>query len=578
MTGRVLELHGDNTQDQRAKSIAHSWDQWYFNKQSWMDEHTELNRYITATDTTSTSNQTLPWKNNTTTPKLTQIRDNLHSNYLSALFPNDDWLRWEAYTPEDATKAKKQAIENYMGNKVRRGNFRQTMSQLLLDYIDYGNAFAVTEYVNKTTTDENGDESTIYKGPVVRRIHPFDIVFNPAAPSFEESPAIVRSIVGFGELELQAAESANPTEFMEQLQKAKALRKDLTSMSAADYRRYENYQVDGFGNYLEYLNSGYIEVLTFMGDFYNKDTGTLARNRKIQILDRSFTLVDEEIKNWNGRNIFHATWRKRTNNLWGMGPLDNLVGMQYRVDHLENLKADAMDLHVFPPLVIKGNVDEFDWGPMEEIHVDENGDVIPLRPDSSAIQVNFEIQSLMDKMELLAGAPREAMGQRTPGEKTAFEVQQLTAAAGRIFQEKVTTFEIELLESVLNSMLEQARRNLSTIDVVRSTNSDLGTAEFIKITKDDIAGDGILRPIGARHFSEQGIMMQNLTGLLGGPLGEKLYPHMSGIQLSALIEDSLGLERYKLFRPNIGVIEATETQGLAAQGQKNIMNQATVPE
>jgi hypothetical protein len=28
-----------------------------------------------------------------------------------------------------------------------------------------------------------------------------------------------------------------------------------------------------------------------------------------------------------------------------MGPLDNLVGLQYRIDHLENAKADALDLN-----------------------------------------------------------------------------------------------------------------------------------------------------------------------------------------------------------------------------------------
>jgi hypothetical protein len=41
-----------------------------------------------------------------------------------------------------------------------------------------------------------------------------------------------------------------------------------------------------------------------------------------------------------------------------MGPLDNLVGMQYRIDHLENLKADVFDLIAFPPLKIKGYVED----------------------------------------------------------------------------------------------------------------------------------------------------------------------------------------------------------------------------
>lgn len=578
MTGKVLDLHGDNTQDTRAKGIAYIWDDWYYNKQKWMDEHNELRRYITATDTTSTSNQTLPWKNNTTTPKLTQIRDNLHSNYLSALFPNDDWLRWEAYTPDDATREKKQAIENYMANKTRREGFRETVSQLLLDYIDFGNCFAHTDYVHKVKTEEDGQSTVIYSGPVLKRIHPFDIVMNPTAANFDDSPVIIRSIASLGELKLDAERSPNSEQMLEALARAEALRGSLNTLKTEEFRKYEGLQVDGFGNYLDYLHSGYVEVLTFMGDYYNRDTGELEKDRKIQIIDRSFTLLDEQIPDWIGRNVFHVGWRKRSDSLWGMGPLDNLVGMQYRIDHLENLKADAMDLHVFPPLKIKGNVDEFDWGPMEEIHMDENGDVEPMRPDASAIQVNFEIQSLMDKMELLAGAPREAMGVRTPGEKTAFEVQQLMSAAGRIFQEKVTTFEIEILEKVLNSMLDQARRNLNAIDIVRALNSELGTITFMQITKEDIAGDGILRPIGARHFSEQGIMMQNLVGLLGGPLGEKLMPHMSGKQLASLVEDSLGLERYKLFRPNVGVIEAVETQQLAAQGQQQIVDNVTVPQ
>lgn len=136
-----------------------------------------------------------------------------------------------------------------------------------------------------------------------------------------------------------------------------------------------------------------------------------------------------------------------------MGPLDNLVGMQYRIDHLENVKADAMDLAVMPPLVISGEVEQFAWGPNAEIHIDENGSVTELaRNVQWVIQADNAIDRLEMRMEQYAGAPREAMGIRTAGEKTAFEVQQLNNAAGRIFQEKTTTFEIELLEKVLNAM------------------------------------------------------------------------------------------------------------------------------
>ena len=81
--------------DDHARNIANMWDVFNKQRREKIDEWKELRNYLFATDTSTTSNQTLPWKNSTTLPKLTQIRDNLHSNYLSALFPNDQWLRWE---------------------------------------------------------------------------------------------------------------------------------------------------------------------------------------------------------------------------------------------------------------------------------------------------------------------------------------------------------------------------------------------------------------------------------------------------------------------------------------------------
>jgi hypothetical protein len=259
-----------------------------------------------------------------------------------------------------------------------------------------------------------------------------------------------------------------------------------------------------------------------------------------------------------------------------MGPLDNLVGMQYRIDHLENLKADAMDLAVLPPLVIKGDVEEFKYAPNAEIHVDEGGDVKELgRGSQWVITAENNIDKLEMRMEQYAGAPREAMGIRTAGEKTAFEVQQLQNAAGRIFQEKITSFETELLERVLNAMLEVARRNLDTEDVVRTVDDDLGVSTFIALTKNDITASGVLRPVGARHFAAQAQLMQNLTGLTNGPLWAAVQPHISGKQLSKLVEDVLGLSRFALFSPNIAVFEQQETQRMMNQAGEDLQVEQT---
>jgi hypothetical protein len=228
--------------------------------------------------------------------------------------------------------------------------------------------------------------------------------------------------------------------------------------------------------------------------------------------------------------------------------------------------------------VIRGEVEEFDWMPGTEIHVEEGGDVNELgRNTQWVLQAENAIQQLEQRMELYAGAPREAMGVRTPGEKTAFEVQSLENAAGRIFQEKVTSFEIELLEEGLNAMLETARRNLDGSDVIRSMDNDLAVEQFIQITKDDITANGVLRPIGARHFAAQAQLLQNLTGVFNSPIGQLLTPDINRKNLGALVEDILGLNRFQLFQPNKAVFDNQETAALANQAAENNQVAASLP-
>jgi hypothetical protein len=260
-----------------------------------------------------------------------------------------------------------------------------------------------------------------------------------------------------------------------------------------------------------------------------------------------------------------------------MGPLDNLVGMQYRIDHLENLKADALDLTIHPPITIKGDVEPFEWGPEATIHIPEDGDVSTLPPNQAAFQVNNEIGALLQIMEEMAGAPKEAMGIRTPGEKTAFEVQQLQNAAGRIFQHKVNRFEIEFMEPILNSMLETSKRNIDVNEIARVMDDDLGVADFLSITKEDITAKGKLRPIGARHYAARAQLVQNMLGLFNSPMGQLIGPHISAKRLAKMVEEYMGFEQYEFIKDNAAVFEQAETQKLANQASQSIQAEAAVP-
>ena len=349
--------------------------------------------------------------------------------------------------------------------------------------------------------------------------------------------------------------------------------------STEDFEKACGYSIDGFGNLKEYYQSPYVEILEFEGDIHDPETGELLRNHVVTIIDRSYVVRKQPIPSWLGKGSkAHVGWRLRPDNLYAMGPLHNLVGMQYRIDHLENLKADVFDLIAYPPLKIRGEVEPFDWGPGEEIILDDpESDVEMLVPDTTALNADMQIDILENKMEEKAGAPKQAMGIRTPGEKTAHEVQTLENAAGRIFQEKVTNFEINLLEPILNSMLEISRRNLDTSDIVRVMDDDLGISRFITITKEDITAKGKLRPIGARHFAARAQLVQNLTGIFNTQLGVVIAPHISSKQLAKLVEEVLGLQRFQLVQDNIAIFEQAETQRLLNQTQEDLEVEQMTP-
>jgi len=563
MTGRVAEIENLISKDFLAVEIANKWMALDNNRNKWKVEKRELRDYIFATDTSKTTNAQLPWKNKTTLPKLCQIRDNLHANYMAALFPNDSWLRWEAYSEEGLDKDKREAIESYMENKTRRSNFRKVISDLLYDYIDYGNCFADTIYVHETAIDELGSEFSTYSGPRAIRLSPFDVVFNPTSISFDHSYKITRSLKTLGELRVEAAENHSSKYQLDAINAIDNFRNEVSRYDTSEVEKAHGFVIDGFGSYSEYLESGYVEILEFEGDIHDKD-GNFLRNQLITVIDRSTVLRRENNTNWAGRStMVHSGWRKRPDNLYGMGPLDNLVGMQYRIDHLENIKADLFDLIAHPPLKVKGNVEEFDWEPFAQIIVGDDGDIEPLQVQATALQADTQIAILEQKMDEFAGAPKQAIGARTPGEKTAFEVQTLENNANKMFQEKIQQFEIEVIEPLLNAMLEISRQNLDGIDVIGVMDTDFGVQNFMSITKDDLRAKGKIRPVGARHFAARAQMVQNYMGFRNiFAVDPSVMNHISGKKEAEMFEDLLGLSRFDLVRDNIRIEEQAESQKL----------------
>lgn len=583
MVGRVFDIDAAVTEDQLATRVSYQYIQWEIYRQEKIKQWEELRRYVYATDTRSTTNATLPWKNTTTIPKLCQIRDNLFSNYMASLFPKRKWLVWQAESQEDAKKAKKEAIIDYMKYVIDQDGFKKEIAKLILDYIDYGNCFATIEW--RDETQELKDKTQVgYVGPAIKRISPLDIVMNPTGSEFTTTPKIVRTILTKGEVKELLGRLSQETGTQEQYEELweymKNLRQHASNFSTnTEKSKNDIYRVDGFTSYRAYLQSDYVELLTFYGDIYDEQSDEFLRNHVIVVADRHKLIYKAPNPSFFGHPpIYHVGWRVRQDNLWAMGPLDNLVGMQYRIDHVENLKADVFDLLTFPPLKVKGYVEDFKWAPFEKIFVGDDGDVEAIAPPFQVLQANTEIDILQQRMEEMAGSPKEAMGFRTPGEKTAYEVQRLENAASRIFANKIAQFEEQFLERLLNAMLELARRNMTQTSI-RVFDDQMKIETFRQLTPDDITGNGRIRPIAARHFAEKAETVQNLNNFFASALGAdpEIKAHFSSIKLAELFEDLLEVQDYEVVQPYVRLTEQADAQRLAQAHQQQVMMEAQTP-
>lgn len=563
MAGQVLTIDDIITPDNLGDHIAKKWITWDMLREERKRQWEEVRRYIFATDTTQTSNSKLPWKNKTTIPKLCQIRDNIYANYSQVMFPQRKSSIWEAAEENSDSADKRDAIVNYMAWVKKNPSYKHEMDKCILDFIDCGDAFGMPEWVDQRVELEDKVQAG-YVGPVIRRINPLDIVFNPTAANFEDSPKIIRSLVSLGEVKQmleRMAETEQTEAYRDLWRYLTDVRTGVKSFPGDIDEKDSQYNVQGFSSFRSYLESDYVEILTFYGDLYNSEEDELLKNHVIMVVDRHKVISKKPNPSFFGYPpIFHVSWRKRQDNLWGMGPLDNLVGMQYRIDHLENLKADVFDLVAFPPLKIRGLTEDFEWGPFSRIYVGDDGDVEVLSPDVQALQANFEIQNLERLMEEMAGAPREAAGFRTPGEKTKYEVQRLENAASRIFQNKIRQFEEHFVEPLDNAMLELARRNMSGTTVIEVFDNELKASAFRELNVQDITGVGRIKPVAARHFAEQAEAVQNLTNLFNSPLGQMVAPHYSSVQLAKFFEQMFKLEDYGLVLPYIALAEQADAQ------------------
>lgn len=569
---KTFDFNTDLDKDGLATSIFEKWTSWENERSSWQTRYQECLQYLYATDTEGIMSQSSDWQNTTHIPKLTQIRDLLITYYLEALFSLPNYVEWIGDTSEDSTFKKKAAIQSFCSSILKKSNFKRVIRKLIEDYVDAGNAFAMPIWDEEYRILEDGTIQTLFEGVKALRINPLDIVFDPSASDFKYTPKIIRSVVSLGELKKLAETSPDMKKAFDRAIKNR--NNVLETISVGDNIRNNISTIAGFGNLTDYYSSDVAEILTFYGTLYDVNEDKLYSNKKIVIMDRCIKLTIDDMEDVNNCDyINHTSWRDIKDNLWGMSPLSNIVGMQYRIDFLENKRADIFNYISDPMWKTKGEVTMPEYlRPGGVINVDTDADVAMVTPDTTALNADMYIDRYMAWMDLMAGAPQEAIGFRTPGEKTAFEYSQLVNAATRVFNRQIRKFEEEIFEPLINNMLKLYLLKMAGQTVsIKIIDMKYDIEKFVKINIDDLKGQGKLIAVGSSNYADKNVMAQTLQQLSNTALfmDEAVRANYSPYVLGKIFSYVTNLDKYPgLFRKDARLYEVTHQAIQMEKGQQ----------
>ena len=547
--------------------------EWNSVRSGACDMWAEIDSYIHATDTSMLEGGEF-FDHKTFIPIISEIHEDLIAIIFSTVFPHEDWLSWKGYDAKAIATEKRRKLISMIKQVHSLNGFSATFRKVIDDLVRYGNCFVKVNYVNETET-EDGETVSGFLGPKPVRISPYDIVFNPIAAEFSKTPKIITSLISTGEFKEFIDGLGEKNEISNEELSQLLSRRAGGSTDNSDQYKDQQYLPAGFGTIKEYYSSGMIELLWFYGDVYDEATQEVHKGRCVVVVDGNTVVYDGyEPKS----KIFKGSWKPRPDSLWSQGPLDNLVGINYMVNHRENSKNDSIDKFANPDRAYVGDVEEIydEVTGQTKYIMPENGSVTDIVPDASVLTYDNQISMHIEMARRAARIPQQLTGFKTSGEKTAFEVQNLNDGAFRGFINKAMQFEEDVIEPCVTAELRVAKENFSTVISVLEEDEE-GIISVLEVTEEDLSSNGKLIPFGARRFSRSLQQLAGLQNLTSGAMYQILGKHFNTYDLARVWESLNGFENYQVIKKFAAIDEAMEEQEATMLAQQELEDTMSNP-
>lgn len=555
--------------------LVKAFDDMANSRQTWLEERDEVLKFLNATDARETVCVTNDFDNSTTIPKLSHIYKNIKSNIIGHLFPSDNWLKWIAHTQASNTKETRETITNFVKGKAKASGLEDELERCAEDLLQCGICVGVTYYAREYVSAGMVTDSKIstYSGPKLRRVDPLKFYHDAAADSMDKATKAIQELYSYGDLRKMVDGNEDISITIEQFHEIMEPRKQAASLTM--YQRsmlQRQLERAGFAGALDLASNDKVEMITMFGSFYDASTDTLYDNHKFVIADRRVLISVEPATKWHSTHGLHVgVWDYREGTLAPVGPLNNIVGLQYKIDKLENLRADIFDHIAHPATKEKGDVSVVGrrGAPGARYKIEEDGDISYLHPDVAALNADTQINFTMSIMEDVSCSPREAAGLRTPGEKTKFEVQLLDTGQNRLFRNHVKKFERTFVSPICNDYLTLSRNNMAA-EEMEVFDNEIKAPMFTSVTPDMLEADGMLYAVGASITIERANLLQAISTVFNSGVSSIIAPHVSSLQLALALEDLIESSKYGIFKEFAAVFEAAKLEVAKATAQDEI--------
>lgn len=567
MSGESLVAYDDLSEEINVINlITKKWDEWDGYRDPVLSRWKEIESYRYATDISDLPNVASSFTHTTHLPIVASIAQDLTAIMMQVVMPHTDYFTFEDSGLKPVARDVRLALIKYAKNRTSINGFRDVIKKLVDDLVNYGVCFSMSSYV----AEDKG-----YSGAKPSRISPYDIVFDPTCSDFDKSPKIIREIISLGELKRRADDGEFDEEAVAQLLTTRSTYSPKTYSQEKDAQ----YTPRGFTTYRSYIESGTVEILWFYGDMFDAKNGERIESKVYAVSDSEFMLLEDDIKTRSGTpNIFRSAWQELPDNLWPMGPLENIIGINYQINHRENAKSEGLDRLIYPDRVHMGDVEEiFDEETGQVTYItDEGGGVQDIPINSQFLSFDLHIDRLNFAARQAARLPGDLVGFRSQGEKTLGEVSALTEGGMRGFIDKAAEFERTTLERHLKSVIELSYDNFEGVEKIKVVGDD-GLVETLELNKEDFEAEGSLIPMGARRFARKNQLLSSLTQLSATPLAQIAAQHISGRKAGKMIEQLLEIEEHGLIEDFAQIKEQGEAQQMMNSIEQSNAMQAAMP-